>query len=121
MPALQTLGLVIMAALVVSIGIIGYVTIQAIMRDRAAQDALMKVGNACQSVITIGGTQVVDVEIPSGYTMSFTDNKIGIGGHVYPQDGFSVAFAENTSELTAQSYNLSITVSEGRLVVTWIS
>lgn len=121
MPALRTLGLVVMAAFVISIGSFGYITFQAILRDQSAQDALLKAGNACQDAITIGGNQVAEVVVPGGYTMRFVDNRIEIDGRNYPQDGFVLAFAENAPELESGTNRISVTISENMLVVTRIS
>ncbi len=121
MPALRTLGLVVMAAFVISIGAFGIITFQSFLRDRAANDALLKVGSYCQEVVTTGGVRMFEVEIPGGYTMSFADNRITIDGRSYPQDGFQVGFSENSPQLSYGKRTLSVEISDNRLVVTRIS
>ncbi len=121
MPALRTLGLVVMAAFVISIGALGIITFQSFLRDRAAQDALLKVGNYCQEVVTTGGVREFEVDIPGGYTMRFSDNKILIDGRSYPQEGFQISFSENSPQLSYGKYTLSVEISDDRLVVTRIS
>jgi hypothetical protein len=120
MVALRTLGLVIMATFVISIGFLGYVSFGALMRDKAARDAMLKVGHTCDDAIDIPGTHVVEnIEVPAGYEMKLTDNRIEIDGHRYPEAGFPVKF-RNTMKLGPGTYRLLIELSENELVVTRI-
>lgn len=117
MPALRTLGLVIMTALAVSIGILGYVYMRAVFDESAAKSAANKVAGVCGDLISIGGVQNVEITIPGNYRMSFVDNQIAIDNYRVPEHGFVFKFSENSPELGPGTHNLSITIQDGRLVV----
>ncbi len=120
MPALRLLGLVILAALACTIGILGYVYLRGTLDASAARDAANKVAIACQTVINSGGgTQVVEISLPGDYQMSFQDNQISVDGYRVPDGGLSLQFAE-TENLTPGTYRLSITTENNLLVVTRI-
>lgn len=64
MPALKTLGMVILAAFVVSLGILGYVYARALVNERDARDAAIKVGDAIGMAINTDNPQTVSVSVP---------------------------------------------------------
>jgi len=120
MPALRTLGLVILAILAVSIGILGYVYMRAVFDYSAARGAAIEVANKCGVVISSpsGGPQTVDITIPGNYQMRFDDNQVLIDNFRFPEEGLELMFSENLRELGPGTYTLSITIQGGRLVVT---
>lgn len=121
MPALRTLGLVILAVFAVSIGILGYVLIRAELDKSAARAAAASVSNACQTVINVGGQQTVEITLPGNYHMRFLDNQIIVvvnEYHVFEEE-LMRQFAENAPELGPGTHALSITLDENnKLVVT---
>jgi len=121
MPALRTLGLVILAALAVSIGILGYVCIRAVFDESAARNAAIKVADACGTVIASGGVQTVEVTIPGNYHMSFDNYQIVVDNYRVPESGFVRQFVDGIPDLDPGTHQLSITMNnENRLVVTRI-
>lgn len=122
MPALRTFGLVILAVFAVSIGILGYVYMRAVHDESAAREAALSVSEACQTVITVGGQQVVDITLPGDYHMRFLDNQIAVDNYLTPEQGLARRFAENAPELGPGNHTLSVTIDEDthRLVVTRI-
>jgi hypothetical protein len=116
MPALKTLGLVILAVFVVSVGGAGFIVFRALMAEAAAREALSVVASKCLEVVSAGGSRRVDVEIPAGYRMRFVDNRITIDGKF---SELSLAFAENLPTLPAGFHSLLVSLSENRLVVSW--
>lgn len=120
MPALRTLGLVILSAFAVSIGILGYVYIRGILDESVARGAALEVADACGTVIATGGTQNVKINIPGNYRMKFLDNRIFVDNYGIPEEGFVFRFSEDSPELGPGSHDLSITISDGRLVITRI-
>lgn len=124
MPALRMLGLVILAGFAVSIGILGYTYMRAVLDESAARDAALRVSSACQTVINIGGQQVIDITLPGNYHMRFLDNQVVVDNYRTPEQGLARQFAENTLELELGpgSYTLLINLDENnRLVVGRIS
>ena len=120
MPALRTLGLVILAVLAVSIGILGYAYMHAVSDERVARDAALEVSNACQTVINVGGQQVVNITLPGNYHMYFleNDNQISVDNYRVPTQGLFRRFAENV-ELDPGNHILTIKLDENnRLVIT---
>ncbi|MGC8816416.1 MAG: hypothetical protein ACP5PX_01155 [Candidatus Hadarchaeum sp.] len=117
MPALRTLGLVILSAFAVAVGIFGFFLIRGLADEGVAREAALKVAEACGTVIATGGTQNVRVNIPGNYHMRFIDNRIFVDGYGVPEDGFVLPFSEDSPELGPGSYDLSIFISDGRLVV----
>lgn len=120
MPALRTLGLVILSVFAISIGIFGYTYIRGVLDESTAREAALRVADACGTVIATGGTQNVRINIPGNYRMRFLENRIFIDNYSIPEDGFVFMFAEDSPELGPGSYDLSITIHEGKLVVTRI-
>ncbi len=117
MPALRILGLVILSIFAISIGIFGYFFIRGAMDDSSARGAAMQVVEACNTVISAGGTQTVRVGIPGDYQMRFVDNRIFIDNYSFPDGGFVYWFSDDSPDLGPGSYDLSISVEGGRLVV----
>lgn len=120
MPALRTLGLVILAVFAVSIGILGYVYMRATLDESAAREAALRVSEACQTVINVVGQQVVEITLPGNYYMRFLDNQIVVDNYRIPEQGFVLKFAENAPELGPGTHTLSITLDDNRLVITRI-
>ena len=120
MPALRMLGIVILTALAVSIAILGFFYMRAVLDDSAAREAALKVLDACGTVIATGSTRNVQVTIPGNYRMRFSDNRIFVDNQGFPEGGLSLRFAEGLPELGPGSQSLSIALNSGRLVVTRI-
>lgn len=117
MPALRMLGLVILGAFAISIGILGVVSVRAVLDEMSARDAALKVADACGTVIATGNTQTVEISIPGDYHITFVDNKISVDNYRIPEDGFVLRFADGSPDLGPGSRTLSIAISDGRLVV----
>ncbi len=117
MPALRTLGMVVLAIFVVSLGILGYRYIRFSISDHAAREAALKLDASVQLVISTGNPQVDNVSIPDGYTMLFVDNQIVTDGFKVPSQGYPLRFADNCPELGAGTHTLSITIKNFRIVV----
>jgi len=121
MPALRTLGVVILTGLAVSIGLLGSVYIRAVFDESGARGAASKVSNACQTVINVGGQQVVEITLPGNYRMRFIDNQIAVDNYRTPEEGLARQFVENSLELDPGTHTLSISLNDdNRLVVTRI-
>ena len=117
MPALRTLGMVILAVFVVSLGVLGYRYIRFAMSDRDAKEAALKLDASVQFVLTTGDNKVENVRIPGGYTMSFVDNQIVIDGYRVPVQGYPMSFDNRCPVLGAGDYSLSITIIENLILV----
>ncbi len=117
MPALKTLGLVILAAFVVSLGILGYVYCRALVNERDAREAAIKVETAIKTAISTGNPQTVAVNVPGDYVMRFVDNRVVIDGFATPEHGFTLRFADNCPELGAGDYRLTITLESSKVVI----
>lgn len=123
MVALRMLGLVILAGFAVSIGLWGYVLISSELDKSAARNAGSKVSNACKTVITIGGQQIVEITLPGNYYMRFPDNRIVVVVDDYCvfEEELTRQFAENAQLGPGGAYKLSITIDQNNeLVVTRI-
>jgi len=120
MSALRILGLVILSAFAVSIGIFGYFFIRGAMDESAARGAALQVAEACGTVISTGSTQNVSINIPGNYNMRFVDNRILIDNQAIPEDGLIFRFSEDSPELSPGSYELSVSLQGDRLVITRI-
>jgi hypothetical protein len=117
MPALRILGLVILAAFVVSIFVVGYQYLQAQDRERRARDAALELNEGVQAVIATGNQQIVEITIPIGYTLRFENYRVKIDGFAVPADGYSMLVTgpkleEGTHHLTIVLENNSVVVSE---------
>jgi len=110
-----------MAAFVISVGVIGYVAFQAVLRDRTATDAALQVAGECEAVAISGGTRTVEITVPGGYQMRFLDNTILVGSHEIQINLLGLTFSDNSPQLEAGTYTLSVTAQGGRMVVSRIS
>jgi|YelNatPaOPRAMG01_1025707.scaffolds.fasta_scaffold54890_3 P pilus assembly chaperone PapD len=117
MPALRTIGLVILSAFAVAIGIFGFFLVRGLADEAAAKEAALKVVEVCGTVISTGSTQNIRVNIPGNYHMRFVENRIFIDGYGVPEGGLALFFSEESTELGPGSHDLSIFISNGRLVV----
>jgi hypothetical protein len=117
MPALRTLGMVILATFVVSLGILGYRYMRFAISDREAKEAANKLDASVGLVVNTGSPQVDNVSIPDGYIMRFVDNQIVIDGYPVPSQGYRMRFADNCPELGPGKHSLSITIENFRIVV----
>jgi len=117
MPALRTLGMVILAIFVVSLGVLGYCYVRFAISDRDAKEAALELDASVWQAVTTGSPQVDNVSIPGGYTMRFIDNQIVIDGYRVPVQGYPMKFADNCPELGAGDYSLSIAIDNFRIVV----
>lgn len=120
MPALRLLGLVILAALASSIGLLGYAYMRAALDEAAARDSALEVASACGTVIASGGQQTVGISLPGNCRMRFVDNQIAVDNYRIPDGGFVLRFADNAPELGPGTHQLLITIDNNRLVVTRI-
>jgi len=118
MPALRTLGMVVLAIFVVSLGVLGYRYVRFAISDRETREAALKLDASVQFVLTTGSPQVENVRIPDGYTMRFVDNQIVIDGFRVPVQGYPMRFADNY-QLSAGDYSLSIAIENLRIVIGW--
>ena len=118
MPALRTLGMVILAIFVVSLGILGYRYIRFSISEREAREAALELDASVGLVVTTGNPQTENVSIPDGYTMRFVDNQIVIDGFRVPSQGYRMRFADNCPELGAGNHSLLITIENLRIVIT---
>jgi len=121
MPALRTLGIVILSAFAISIGIFGFFVIRGTLDESSARGAAMQVADACGTVISTGGTQTVRISIPGDYHMVFQGNQILIDNYRIPDGGFVYSFSNDSPELGPGSHDLSVFVRDNELVVTRIS
>ena len=121
MPALRTLGMVILAVFVVSLGILGYRYVRFAISDRDAKEAADNLGASVWRAVTTGNPQVGNVRIPDGYTMRFfdnqSDNQIIVDGYRVPVQGYPMSFDNRCPELGAGDNSLSITIENFRILV----
>lgn len=82
------LGLVILAALVVSIFVIGYMYSRSLVDLRRAKEAALEVDSEVRAAIATGTDQTVEVTIPEGYTLHFRDNQVLIDDLAFPEEGY---------------------------------
>ena len=117
MPALRTLGMIILAVFVVSLGILGYRYARFAISDREAKEAADNLGTSVWRAVTTGNPQVGNVRIPDGYTMRFFDNQIIIDGYRVPVQGYPMSFDNRCPELGDGDHSLSITIENFRILV----
>ena len=82
------LGLVILAALVVSVFAIGYVYSQKLAELRRAKEAALEVDAEVRAAIVTGTDQTLEITIPEGYTLHFRENQVLIDDAAYPEGGY---------------------------------
>ena len=115
MPALRTLALVILAAFVVSIFVMGYQFLQALNRERRARDAALELNNGVQAVIATGNPQTVEITVPAGYKLKFENQRVSINGFVVPENGYQLPVTG--PELGEGFHQLTITLENNSVVV----
>ena len=106
MPALRTLALVILAAFVVSIFVIGYQFLQALDSERRARDAALELNNGVQAVIATGNPHTIKITVPAGYKLKFENQRVTINGFAVPENGYQLPVIG--PELSEGSYRLTI-------------
>ena len=115
MPALTVLGLVILAAFVVSVFVIGYVYSQKLAELRRAREAAMEVDAEVQAAIVTGTDQTLEITIPAGYTLHFRDNQVLIDDSSYPEEGYP--WPITGPELGHGTYTLKIRLGDNLIRV----
>jgi hypothetical protein len=115
LPALTVLGLVILAAFVVSVFAIGYVYSQKLAELRRAREAALDVDAEVQAAIVTGADQTVDITIPSGFTIHFRDNQVLIDDSAYPEGGYP--WPITGPELGHGTYTLTIRIGDNLIMV----
>ncbi len=115
MPAFRTLALVILAAFVVSIFILGYQFLQGLDRERRAREAALELNNGVQAAIATGNPQTVEITVPSGYKIKFENQRVAINGFAVPENGYLLQVTDQ--ELSEGSYVLTIMLEDNSVVV----
>lgn len=118
MPALRTLGILILSLMAVSVGFLGYIALRGISEGAAAREAAARVCNACQAVINAGGKQTLDVYLPGSFTMRLGGKSISVDGYSVPEGGLALEFAGEYM-IPPGGHRVSIWENGGRLVVEW--
>jgi len=114
-PALKMLGLVILAAFVVSIFVIGFMYSRALAELRRAKEAALEVDSKVRAAITTGADQTVEVTIPEGYTLHFKDNQVLIDNLAFPEEGYP--WPITGPELGHGTYTLTIGLADNLIKV----
>jgi hypothetical protein len=109
------LGLVILAAFVVSIFVIGYMYSRGLAELREAKEAAFEVDSKVQTALTTGTDQVVEITIPEGYTLHFGDNQVLIDDLAFPEGGYP--WPIQGPELEHGTYTLTIRLEENLIQV----
>ena len=112
MPALRWLGLTILAALVVSIGALGYTLMVQMTDEGKARNAALEVEQAARAAIAGGSPQTVSISIPSNYVLRFVGNQITIDNWRIPSEGLALPFSDDAPELGAGDHRLTLTLEE---------
>jgi hypothetical protein len=115
MPALKTLALVILAAFVVSIFVLGYQSLQALNRERKAREAALELNSGVQAVIASRNPRTVRITVPAGYKLKFENQRVSIDGFVVPENGYQLRVIG--PELNEGFYQLTITLENNSVVV----
>ena len=115
MPALTVLGLVILAAFVVSVFVIGYVYSQKLAELRRAKEAALDVDAAVRAAIVTGTDQTMQITIPEGYTLHFGENQVLIDSTAYPDGGYP--WPITGPELGHGTYTLAIRIGDNLIRV----
>jgi hypothetical protein len=114
-PALTVLGLVILAALVVSVFAIGYVYSQKLAELRRAREAALDVDAEVRAAIVTGTDQTVEITVPEGYTLHFRDNQVLIDDTAIPEGGYP--WPITGPELEHGTYTLTIRLGDNLIRV----
>ena len=115
MPALKMLGLVILAAFVVSIFAIGFMYSRALAELRRAKEAALEVDSKVRAAIATGADQTVEVTIPEGYILRFKDNQVLIDDLAFPEEGYP--WPITGPELGNGTYTLAIRLGDNLIQV----
>jgi hypothetical protein len=109
------LGLVILAALVVSVFAIGYVYSQKLAELRRAKEAALEVDAEVRAAIVTGTDQTLEITIPKGYTLHFRENQVLIDDAAYPEGGYP--WPITGPELGHGTYTLAIKLGDNLIRV----
>jgi len=109
------LGLVILAAFVVSIFVIGFMYSRALAELRKAKEAALEVDSKVQAAIITGADQTVEVTTPEGYTIHFRDNQVLIDNLAFPEEGYPWPIVG--PELGHGTYTLTIGLGDNLIKV----
>lgn len=115
MPALRTLGLVVLAALVVATFVMGYLYMGALVSARAAKEAAFEVDAAVWAAITTGNPQTIEITLPPDHTLRFDNARVVIDGVAIPQGGYPLPIIG--PELWAGTYTLTIVLENNSILV----
>ena len=115
--ALRTLGLTIIATLVVFIGALGYTLVVKITDEGKARNAALELEQAAHAAIAGGSQQTVSISIPSNYVLRFVGNQISIDNWRTPSEGLALPFSDNAPELGAGDHQLILTLENSKIVV----
>jgi hypothetical protein len=118
MPALRTLGILILSLMAVAIGIFGYFFIKSVSDQMTARESAMRIAHTCQLVIEAGGRQSVDVYIPGDFSLIFQENRITVNGASFPEEGLRLPFAGNYV-IGPGTHTVRVWENNMRLVVEW--
>ena len=120
MDGLGNLGLVVLAILSISAGSIGYLAVRGLIERQGVFNAVERIAQACREVSAFGGERLVEIEVPAGRTIHFSDNRIRAGEIAYPEEGLPYRFRENLPPIEAGRHRVRVSISDGRLSV-WTS
>jgi len=109
------LGLVILAAFVVSIFVIGYIYSHALAELRKAKEAALEVDSKVQAALATGTDQIAEVTVPEGYILHFSDNQVLIDDLALPEGGYP--WQIQGPELGHGTYTLSIRLGDNLIQV----
>jgi len=109
------LGLVILAAFVVSIFVIGFMYSRALAELRRAKEAALEVDSKVRAAIAAGTDQSVEITIPKGYTLRFRDNQVLVDNLAFPEEGYP--WPITGPELGHGTYNLTIRLGDNLIQV----
>lgn len=115
MPALRTLGLVVLAALVVATFVIGYRYMGALASAREAKEAAFEVDAAVWTAIVTGNPQTIEITLPSNHTLRFDNDQLVIDGIALPKSGYPLPIIG--PELWAGTYTLTIVLENNSILV----
>ncbi|MDH5442869.1 MAG: hypothetical protein OEX16_01000 [Hadesarchaea archaeon] len=115
MPAFRTLALVILAAFVVLIFILGYQFLQGLDRERGARDAALELNQGILTTITYGDNRTVEIIIPPGYELRFENQRLSINGFTLPENEYPLPLVGHT--LGEGFHRLIIKIRDNSVVV----
>lgn len=115
MPALRTLGLVVLAALAVATFVMGYRYMRALASAREAKEVAFEVDAAVWAAIMTGNPQTIEIVLPSNYALRFDNDQIVIDGIAIPQGGYPLPIIG--PELWAGIHTLTIVLENNSILV----